>query len=61
MPIEVGDGFVDFKALKAAMAKKSITGEHKYTFQCRKSSKTGDIVACAHADCSFRVYAAMNE
>ena len=57
MPIEVGDEFVDFKAFKADW---SITGEHKFTFRYQKSDKTRNIAVCAHADCSFRVYAAMN-
>ena len=61
MPIEVGDEFVDFKAFKAAMSDWSITGEHKFTFRYQKSDKMRNIVVCAHADCSFRVYAAMNE
>ena len=60
MPIEVGDGFVDFKAFKAAMSDWSIAGEHKFTFRYQKPDKTRNIVVCAHADCSFRVYAAMN-
>ena len=60
MPIEVGDEFIDFRAFKAAMSDWSITGEHKFTFRYQKPDKTRNIVVCAHADCSFRVYAAMN-
>ena len=55
------DEFVDFKAFKAAMADWPITGEHKFTFRYQKPDKTRSIVLCAHADCSFCVYAAMNK
>ena len=61
MPIEVGDEFVDFNALKAAMSDWSITGEHKFTFRYQKSNKMRNIVIGAHADCSCRLYAAMNK
>ena len=44
-----------------AMADWSITDEYKPTFRYEKSDKTRNIVQCAHADCSFRVYAAMNK
>ena len=61
MAIEEGDEFVDFKAFRAAVADWSITGEHKFTFRYQKSDKTRNIVVCAHVDCSFRVYAAINK
>ena len=61
MAIEEGDEFVDFKAFKSAMADWSITGEHKFTFRYQKPDKTRSIVQCAHADCSFCEYAAMNK
>ena len=59
--MEVGDEFVDFKAFKAAMADWLITSEHKFTFRYQKSDKVRNIVVCTHADCSFRVYAAMDK
>ena len=43
------------------MADCSIAGEHKFTFRYRKSAKTRNIVLCAHACCSFRVYAAVDK
>ena len=59
--MDVGDEFVDFKAFKAAMADWSISGEHKFTLRYQKSDKARNIVVCVHADCSFRVYAAMDK
>ena len=61
MPIEVGDEFADFKSPKDTMADWSIAGKHKPTFRYQKSDKTRNIVLCAHANSSFRVYAAMNK
>ena len=60
-PMEIGDEFVDFKALKAAMADWSITGAHKFTFRHQKSAKARSILVCAHAGCFFRVYTAMDK
>ena len=59
--MEVGDEFVDFKAFNADMPDWSITGEHNFTFRDEKSDKARNIVVCAHADYSFRVYAAMDK